>query len=162
MRSKPLVLAASAALFAAGCRQRAPAPAPDDAVSPTALEAPAPSSTVVTSPLGSGASGYTNEMQAQNLRAEAAQLGISRFTKPSIETGIDGDGPVRSITAQEGIQRMRSMAREAETERHAIEGDKNKSVAIPTETPGVLPPNRGGAPIENPAGDAGPKDPQTP
>ena len=111
------------------------------------LTAPAPSSTVVTSPLSADAGSYTNEMQAQNLRDQAAELGIRRFAKPS--TDAEPDESHRTITYQEGIERTRAMTRAAEAERHAIERDKIKSVAIPTQTPGILPGNKAGSPIEN-------------
>lgn len=114
------------------------------------LEAPAPSSTVVTSPLGVDSSSFTNEMQAQNLRDQAAELGISRLAKPSTESsGDDSSEPHRTITYQEGLERTREMTREAAAERRAISSDANKSVAIPTRTPGVLAGEKAGSPIEN-------------
>ena len=137
-----------AALAAASCR-RAPKPAPDPSSGVT-LAAPTPSSTTVASPLGEVTTGYTNEMQAENLRGQAVELGISRLTRPSTRSGAENDdAPHRTITYQEGIERTRDMAAEAEAERHAIEGDKNKSVAIPTDTAGVIPAKKTGAPIEN-------------
>ena len=147
MRNKRLAGAALTAVLAAGCR-RPSAPPAADAAGGVTLEAPAPSSTVVTSPLGADASGYTNEMQAQNLRDQAAELGISRLTKPSTDAG-DSDEPQRTITYQEGVERTLRMTREAEAERRAIEGDKNKSVAIPTQTPDLIPGDKTGVPIEN-------------
>src|SRR6202040_3115655 len=144
VRNKRLAGAALAAALAAGCR-RAPAAPLAGAAGGVALTAPAPSSTVVTSPLGADASSYTNEMQAQNLRDQAAELGISRLAKPSTLSSPESDEPHRTITYQEGVERTRKMTREAEAERHAIEGDKNKSVAIPTQTPGILPANKAGS-----------------
>jgi hypothetical protein len=144
-------LAGAALALAAGCGKPPEPPAPDPSGGVT-LAAPPPSP--MTSPLGPATSGYTNEMQAQNLRAEAAELGINRFGKPSVPLASDDGEPSgetqRTITYQEGIQRTRSMAREVEAERHAIDRDKNKTVAIPTTTAGVLPPNKAGAPIESP------------
>jgi hypothetical protein len=145
VRNKRLVGAAQAAPPAAGCRREPAAPAADNVT----LAAPAPSSTVVTSPLGVDSSSYTNEMQAQNLRDQAAELGISRLAKPSTESGDESDEPHRTITYQEGLERTREMTREAATERRAISGDANKSVAIPTQTPGVLAGDKAGSPIEN-------------
>ena len=47
-------------------------------------------------------------------------------------------------------------------ERHAIEKDKNKTVAIPSETPAMLSGGKEGAPIDGAAPqDPGPKDPET-
>ena len=135
------------AALAAGCK-RGPKPSVVD--NSVTLAAPAPSSATVASPLGSAATGYTNEMQAENLRGQAAELGISRLTRPSSRSGAENDdAPHRTITYQEGIERTREMAADAEAERHAIEGDKNKSVALPSSTAGVVPANKTGAPIEN-------------
>lgn len=149
MRKNKLLGAALAAL-ALGCRKPAPAPV-KDVTGGVTLDAPAPSSNTVTSPLGPETTGYTNEMQAQNLRDEAAKLGISRLAKPST-LSMESDEPQRTITYQEGIERTREMARDAEAERHAIEGDKNKSVSLPTQTPGSIKDGSGGAPIENSSG----------
>jgi hypothetical protein len=152
-RSKLLAGAALAASLAAGCK-REPAPEPPDILNGPTLDAPAPSSTMLKDPLAAGASTYTNEMQAENLRDEAAKLGIDGLTKPSFPAEDDSPRPHRTITYQEGIERTLGMTRNAEAARHAIEGDKNKSVALPTETPDMLPANKAGAPIDSPTGDA--------
>jgi hypothetical protein len=150
--SRALAGAAAALVLAGACGRKPQAPAPDPSGGVT-LTAPAPSSSTVASPLGAETTGYTNEMQAQNLREQAADLGISRLAKPSMPGGFENaNEPQRTITYQEGIERTREMAAEAESTRHAIEGDKNKSVALPTPTPGVLSPNKEGSPIENSAG----------
>jgi hypothetical protein len=107
---------------------------------------------MVTSPLAAGASSYTNEMQAQNLRDQAAQLGINGLAKPSVDMGDESNAPRRTITYQQGVERTLSMTDSAMAARHAIEGDKNKSVALPSETPGLVPADKTGAPID-------PKDP---
>ncbi|HEX4046459.1 MAG TPA: hypothetical protein VH309_01420 [Elusimicrobiota bacterium] len=152
MRRNRLAGAALAAALAAGCR-RAPAAPPPDPAGGVALAAPAPSSNTVTSPLAADTSDYTNEMQAQNLRDQASQLGIQQLSKPSVDTGDeDDDGPHRTITYQEGIERTREMTREVEAERRAIEGDKNKSVALPTPTPGMISAKTDGGPIESSSG----------
>lgn len=143
-------LAVAAILLAAACGRKPAPPAPDPAQG-VSLTAPA-SSTIVT-PLAAETTGYTNEMQAENLRAQAAELGISRLAKPSTPGAFDNDNePHRTITYQEGIERTREMAAEAEAERRSIEGDKNKSVALPTPTPGMLTPNKEGAPIADSSG----------
>jgi hypothetical protein len=148
-RSSGLAGAALLAALAAACGRKPAAPAPDPSGG-VSLAAPTPSSATVASPLGAETTGYTNEMQAQNLRDQAASLGISRLAKPSVPGGFDNSNePHRTITYQEGIERTREMAAEAEAERHSIEGDKNKSVALPTQTPGVLTPNKEGSPVEN-------------
>ena len=148
MRSRFLAGAALAAALAAGCRRApdAPSPAPDSAAGVT-LAAPAPSSTVVISPLDSGASSYTNEMQAQNLRDEAAQLGIRRFARPSAELGSETQDDRPTIGYQEGLDRTRAYEREIEAERHSIEKDKNKPVTVPGQTPAILFGDKQGVPI---------------
>ena len=150
MRNSSRAGAALTVALVAGCgRSPAPAPAPD----PTAdavLAAPAPSSTVVTSPLGAGASSYTNEMQAQNLRDQASQLGIERLSPPSDGGGSDDGGSRQMITYQQGLDRTRELAREVEAQRHAIEKDQNRTVAIPSQTPAILSGGKEGSPIEGP------------
>jgi hypothetical protein len=148
---RPSNLLAGAALLAAlaaACKPAPPAPEPD----PTGgVALTAPSSSTIASPLGPSSGTFTNEMQAQVLRDQAAELGISRLAKPSVQSG-DSDEPTRTITYQEGVQRTREMARDAEAERRAIEGDKNKSVAIPTDTAGLVPKKGAGEPIESAGG----------
>ena len=153
MRNNLFAGAVLLAALAAGCG-RAPTPAPDPAGGVTLT---APSATIV-SPLAAQTSSYTNEMQAQNLRAEAAALGISKFGKPA-EQLADTDGQRETITYQEGLDRTRATAREIEKQRHALERDKNKTVALPTPTPGLVPGNKEGAPIENSAEESGSKVP---
>jgi hypothetical protein len=144
VRNSGLVVAA---LVLAACGRK-PAPSAPDTAAGVVLSAP--SSSTIASPLGAETTGYTNEMQAQNLRDQAAELGISRLAKPSIPGGFDNSNePHRTITYQEGIERTREMAAEAEAERRSIEGDKNKSVALPTPTPGMISPNKEGEPIKN-------------
>jgi len=139
-----------AALVLAACGRKPAAPESDPA---GGVSLAAPSSSTIVSPLAAETTGFTNEMQAQNLREQAAELGISRLAKPSIQGGFDNDNEAhRTITYQEGIERTREMAADAEAERHAIEGDKNKSVALPTPTPGILTPNKEGEPISGSSG----------
>jgi hypothetical protein len=148
VRKSRLAAAALAAALAAGCR-RAPEP-PADLGGGADLSAPAPSSSTVASPLDAGPGSFTNEMQAQSLTDQAEALGIRRLDKPSARSEDDDDGaPHQPITYKEGMKRTREMAREFETERHAIEGDKNKPVALPTETPGLLgDKSKDGAPLQ--------------
>ena len=152
MRNSGIAVVAFVLSLAAACGRK-PAPPASDPSGGVSLAAPTPSSATIASPLGAETTGYTNEMQAQNLRDQAAELGISRLAKPSVSGGFDNaNEPHRTITYQEGIERTREMAAEAESERHSIEGDKNKSVALPTQTPGVLTSNAEGAPIGNSSG----------
>ena len=158
MRNRRLTAVAAAVALACGCKRAPAAPAPAVSSGP---ELTAPSSGTVKSPLGDETSSYTNEMQAQNLRDQAADLGISKFAKPTMGSGLDPDErPHRTITYQEGVQRTLKITRQAEAARHAIEGDKNKSVAIPTQTPGNLSSDKTGSPIINAPEDPGPKDPR--
>jgi hypothetical protein len=155
-KSKLLVGAVLAAALAAGCRRAAPAPA--DAAAGVTLSAPAPSSTTLSVSLGDGATGYTNEMQAENLRGEASQLGIKKFGMPSAQ-GSETEEVRAPIGYQEGIERTRAYAREFETQRRALDKDKNKSVALPNSIPGILAGKKEGSPLEPEP--AGPKDPET-
>ena len=92
---------------------------------------------------------YTNEMQAENLRAQAAELGISKFGKP-MEPGSGFEAPRPTITYEEGLERTREMTLEFAAQRRVIDADENEIVALATHTPGVIPKESRGGPIENP------------
>jgi hypothetical protein len=77
-------------------------------------------------------------------------------------TGMENDEPHRTITYQEGVERTRAMTSALAAQRHAIEGNSNNSVAIPTSTAGVISANKGGEPIENAPEEPGPKGPKIP
>ena len=147
-----------ALVLTAGCRREAPA---ERSGTPgVTLTAPTPSSSTVPSPLGAETTGYTNEMQAQNLRDEAAQLGIRKFGRPSNQ-GPESEEGAAPLTYDEGLARTRELTQSLAAQRRAIDKGKNKTVALPTTTPGILPGRKEGAPIE-PAPDApSPKDPET-
>lgn len=149
--------AALAAALSAACRRAEPPSA--GAASGVPLEAPAPSSATLASPLGPETSGYTNEMQAQTLREEAAKLGIDRLGKPS-EQGSGSDDNRAPLTFQEGLEQTRQLSRDLEAQRHALEKDKPRTVALPGQTPRMLPGRREGAPIEPAPDETGPKDPE--
>jgi hypothetical protein len=100
-------------------------------------------------------------MQAQNLREQAAALGISRFARPSQTLGSESGEGRPTITYQEGLDRTRALAGEMEAQRHAIEKDKNKTVAIPNQTPAIFSGDKQGSPIDGGSDDAGPKGPET-
>ena len=157
MRNRLFAGAALAAALAAACKPAPPAPAPD----PTGGAKLAAPAATIPSPLGSGASTYTNEMQAQNLRDQAAQLGITRFARPSAPLGSEAENDHPTITYQEGLDRTRQLAGEIEAERHALEKDKNKTVAIPNQTPAILSGDKRGAPIDGAPDDESPKGPET-
>lgn len=150
-------LALAAAFVFAACRR---APVPDDANAGVILGAPAPSSTTVASPLAGQTTDYTNEMQAQNLRAEAAELGIKKFGRPSAD-GADAEEGRAPLTYKEGLEQTRLLAKEFEAQRHVVDKDKNKTVVLPTSVPGILPGKKEGAPIEPAPEEAGSKDPET-
>jgi hypothetical protein len=154
-RNKRLAGAALAAALCAGCR-RAPAPPADNGVS---LTAPAPSSATVVSPLGEETTSYTNEMQAQNLRDQAADLGIKKFAQPSSQ-GAETEEIREPLTYDQGLARTKELSRDLEAQRHAIDKDKNKTVALPTGTPSMLPGRKEGSPIETAPDETAPKDPE--
>ena len=153
-------LFAGAALAAAliGCRKPPAPPEPPPADGAAVLDAPAPSASLMTSPLAGESTAYTNEMQAENLRGQADRLGIRGFRSPSQGPEEDSGPP---MTRDEALQRMRAFTQSLAAERHAIDREKEKSVALPSATPGVLSGKEKGAPIEDAPGGAGPKDPET-
>lgn len=156
-RNNLLAGAALAAALTAGCRRAEP---PAGAAPGVSLEAPAPSSATLASPLGVETTDYTNEMQAQTLRDEAAKMGISRFGRPS-DQGSETEEVRAPLTYQEGLAQTRQLARDLEARRHVIDKDKNKTVALPSAVPSILPGRKEGAPIEPAPDETGPKDPET-
>ena len=152
MRSKAFVAAALTAALTAGCR-RAPSAPPASAADAASLAAPAPSGSFVTSPLAAESTAYTNAMQAENLRGQAVALGIRDFRKPS--DAPDADEPRPPISYEEGLARTHAYAQEFQAERQVLDRDKVKSVALPGDTPGMMPDKNQGAPIET---NPGPKD----
>ncbi len=143
-RNRLVVGAALAAALTAACR-RAPEPTPSPALpaGDVKLSAPAPTA----GGLGAQTTGYTNEMQAQNLRDQAAALGISKLARPS-DQGSETDEARPPITYEEGLARTREYSREFEAQRHALEKDKPKSVTLPGVTPAILPGHKEGAPVD--------------
>ena len=154
-RNKIAVGAAFAAALIAGCRK--PAPAPDPGANVT-LAPPTPSSATVASPLGSLTSDYTNEMQAQHLREQASELGITKFTQPSVQQDEDAGPP---LTTEEGVERTRELTKQVAAQRRAIEKGRDKTVALPSSTPGIIPSRKEGAPIEPAPDEPAPKDPES-
>lgn len=155
-RNRLLAGTLAAAALAAGCRREKPAETP--VLAPPTLAAPAPSSATTTG-LGAETQGYTNEMQAQNLREQAAELGIRRLAKPSTN-GAEPEENRPAITYEEGLERTREYSREFEAQRHALERSKPKSVTLPTGTPGLLTGRKEGAPVEPAPETADPKGPE--
>ncbi len=122
------------------------------------LSPPAPSSATVASPLGAGNSDYTNEMQAQHLRDQAADMGITKFAQPSAQQDEEAGPP---LTTEEGMERTRELTKQVAAQRRAIEKGRDKTVALPSSTPGIIPARKEGAPIEPPPDEPAPKDPET-
>ncbi len=153
-------LAAASALAAVACR-RGPAPDADRPSAPEAnLEAPAPSSSVITSPLASPDTSYTNAMQADSLRRQAAEMGISRIGRGAADdsSAAEEDGPPAApLTRRQSVARLRAYSREFAAERRALEKGQPKTVALPGGTPRLLPQADSGSPL-----DAGPKGPAKP
>lgn len=154
MRSKAAAVLLLSALAWACRRPKPPLPRADEAPPAAALDAPAPSSATIASPLAEGPGAFTNEMQAEGLRDEAARLGIERVSRPEDED--DSEEPRPLVGEEEGLARTRAYARQFEAERHALDRDKVKNVTLPGETPGLMPARKGGAPLEPaPADDDG-------
>jgi hypothetical protein len=145
-RNSALAAAALAAALAA-C-QRAPEEPPKPAQPGISLDAPAPSRTIVTSPLTKGATGYTNEMQAAYLQDQAAALGIARLTQVS-HLGSEAEGAPAQLSTQEGLDRTRELEREFAAQRRSIDRGKPKTVDLSGATPQLLQPSEaapGGTP----------------
>jgi hypothetical protein len=144
------------AALAAGCGK----PAPETGASPgVTLSPPEPSSATVASPLGAETTDYTNEMQAQTLRDEAAKMGITRFGRPS-DQGSETEDVRAPLTYREGLAQTHQLALDLEARRHVIDKDKNKTVALPSAVPAILPGRKQGGPIAPPPDADGPKDPE--
>lgn len=138
-----LLRAAVLAAIAAGCRKPAPPPAADAGGS-----APAPPPPPAAAARDVCAASYTNEMQAANIRAEAAQMGIRALDKPS-EDAESGDAARPPITYEEGLRRTKEYARDFEVQRLAIDRNKPRAVALPGSTPQLIPARAGGAPVQD-------------
>lgn len=123
-----LLAALTAALWIGAACKRAPdaaseAPVPE-------LAAPAPSSTFVSTPLDTASTGYTNEMQAENLRKEAAEMeGPPQGPPP----------PLSKAEVRERRRRLRELTRELERMRRGMEGGRDKSVTLPGDTVSPIP-----------------------
>lgn len=153
-RHSLLAGAALAAALTAACGK----PAPEESAPAVTLAPPEPSSATVTSPLGAVTTDYTNEMQAQNLRDQAAALGIDKFNSPRRSDEDEDDTPV---STEEGLARTRRLTRDLAAQRRAIDKDRDKTVVIPHDTPALIPSRKAGAPIEDDPAPAEPKDPET-
>ncbi len=143
-RNKAFYVAVAAATLAAGCGRAPERPASSTQGLPTQSVTLTPPEASGAHPLDPGATVYTNEQQAENLRAQAAALGIDHLGKP-VDAGLDDTRP--PITYDEGISRTREYAKAFESQRHAIEKGKPKSVALPGTTPEIMPSRLKGSPV---------------
>lgn len=155
---RPLLTVALAVAVAA-CK-KAPAPVPSPATEVKAvLSAP---DNLTGRALGPDTTGYSNEDQAANLREQASALGIRKLSRPSEQSDPEETRP--TISYEEGLERTREYSREFEAQRHAIDKDKKKTVALPGGVPSILPGKKEGVPLD-PEPDAttnqAPKGPET-
>ncbi|UPT74039.1 MAG: protease complex subunit PrcB family protein [Elusimicrobiota bacterium] len=134
------LLAAAVALAACERAPVEPAPTPE-------LSAPEPSSSLVTTPLDAAATGYTNEMQAEAMLQESADLGIEQITRRGEDSRKTPPEPALILTAEEKKQRdadrkerlarAKRLRLEYTRLRRNMEGE-DKSVAILGSTVAVI------------------------
>ncbi len=146
-----LVLAAALTLGAA-CRRAPESEAPAPAAPDAGLEAPPPSSSLVVTPLDRATTGYTNEMQAANLRRETSELGIGNISK-HYEEGKRDESEAREkpprlseVERKERIKQLRDMTSQFTRMRRNIDAARDKSVVLEGTKPGLIPTvEKGGA-----------------
>ena len=143
-RSSNRLALAAALLLGAACK-RAPvevAPETPD------LTAPEPSANLVVTPLDRATTGYTNEMQAANLRTETSELGIQQISKHLEEgSGQENRGappPLSEVEKKERMAQLREMGDEFTRMRRGIDGARDKSVALPGQTAAIIPGRQSG------------------
>ncbi len=139
-RSSSLLFSAAALLLSVAC-QRAPAPVPDETPE---LAPPAPSSSLIATPLDHVSTGYTNEMQAENFTRETGELGIQQLSK-HIEEGEPAQEnrgappPMTEAEKKERLEQLKEMRQEFTRMRRGIDGARDKSVALPGSTAAIIP-----------------------
>ncbi len=109
--------------------QRAPIIVPAET---PALAPPEASSLLVVTPLDKAAADYTNEMQADNLRRETAELGIRTVNQRAAEDEANHEESKVPIAGK--LEQLREMRLELTRLRHGIESAYDKSVALPGPT----------------------------
>jgi hypothetical protein len=139
-RSRRIPALAAALLLCASCR-RSTAPAP---LETPELAPPEPSASLITTPLDKAATGYTNEMQAANLRRETDELDIREISKHLEEKDSSADGraappPPSAAEKKERLARLKKMRLEFTRMRQGIDGARDKSVALAGSTAGIIP-----------------------
>lgn len=130
---------AAALLLGAACK-RAPVEAPPETPE---LSAPEPSSTLISTPLDTASTGYTNEMQAANLSRETSELGIQRIDRNIEEGEARQESPAAPppMTAAEKKARLaelKEMRLEFTRMRRGIDGARDKSVSLPGTTAAII------------------------
>lgn len=112
------------------------------------LAAPAPSSSLIMTPLDTAATGFTNEMQAANLRRETAELGIQQISKHIDENSRQGSRetppPLSEVEKKERIEELRQMRQEFTRMRRDIDDARDKSVTLPGNTAAIIPGRKSG------------------
>ena len=138
-RSNSRLALIAALLLGAACK-RAPVEAPAETPE---LSAPEPSSTLVSIPLDSATTGYTNEMQALNLSKETSELGIQQISK-NIEEGSKGDEtrgappPLSEIERKERMAQLKEMRIEFTRQRRSMDSARDKSVVLGGNTAAII------------------------
>ncbi len=95
-------------------------------------------------PLDAATTGYTNEMQAANLRRETSELGIQQISK-HIEGGDANQenrgspSPLSAVERKMRMAQLKEMRLELSRMRRGIEGARDKSVSLPGSTAIILP-----------------------
>lgn len=138
-RSNSLLALAAALLLGAACK-RAPAPAPAETPE---LAPPEPSSSLIATPLDSATTGFTNEMQAENLTKETAELGIQHISKHIEEGQAEAERrgpppPLSEVEKKERLQQLKEMREEFTRMRRGIDAQRDKTVALPGTTAAII------------------------
>lgn len=127
-------------MLGAACK-RAPVEAPPETPE---LSAPEPSSTLISTPLDTASTGYTNEMQAANLTRETSELGIQQISK-NIEEGEaaprenrPAPPPLTAAEKKERMDNLKAMRLEFTRMRRGIDGARDKSVSLTGQTAAII------------------------
>ena len=139
-RANRLLALAAALLLGAACK-RAPVEIPAETPE---LSAPEPSSSLISTPLDTATTGYTNEMQAANLSRETSELGIQQISKNIEEDAPRQENrpaPPRMTAAEkkERLEQLKAMRLEFTRLRRGIDGARDKSVSLPGSTAAIIP-----------------------
>ncbi|PIR17852.1 MAG: hypothetical protein COV48_08190, partial [Elusimicrobia bacterium CG11_big_fil_rev_8_21_14_0_20_64_6] len=139
LRDSRLAALAAALLLVAACK-RAPVEAAPETPE---LSPPEPSSGLITTPLDTATTGYTNEMQAANLSRETQEMGIQHISK-HIEEGGPGQEnrgappPLSEVEKKERLEQLKEMRLEFARVRRGIDDIRDKSVALNGSTAAII------------------------